>query len=461
MIERLARAPSVIEYRPPDSLRRNLRNARTHSKRQLRKIADSIERFGFNNPIIVDEHDRIIAGHGRVQAAISLKLKSVPTIRIEGMSEAEKRAYVLADNRVAEDAGWDRAILAIELGELSDLLPLVGLDLTATGFELGEVDPILFDHDDAGSEPADVAPEVREDAVTRSGDLWRLGAHKVLCGDAQSGADVRRLMMGESARMMFADPPYNVPVAGHVSGRGRTQHKEFAFASGDMTPKEFLGFLHTTLGHAALVSLPGSLHYVCMDWRHVADLIAAGQKVYEAMLNVCVWCKTNGGQGSFYRSQHEFVVVFRVAGGAHQNNVELGKHGRNRSNVWTYAGVNSFGAGRDQALAMHPTVKPIALVADAMRDCTTKGDVVLDPFLGSGTTLMAAEKIGRRARGLEFEPTYVDVAIRRWEAYTRRDALLEGDGRTFGEVEAERRLGATSVGVEPPQGLETGVGGER
>jgi DNA modification methylase len=450
----------AVEYRSPDSLRPNPRNARTHSKRQLRKIADSIKNFGFVNPIIIDEHDMILAGHGRVMAAKSRGDKTVPTIKIEGMSEAQKRAYVLLDNKVAEQAGWDRSILAIELGELADLLPSINLDLKITGFEPGEIDLILSDHGGTGSEPGDVAPPMRECAVTRSGDLWRLGEHVILCGDAQSKPDLERLLMGGCARMVFADPPYNVPVVGHIVGRGRAQHKEFAFASGEMTSAEFTGFLEATLGNAARVSIPGAVHYVCIDWRHVAELIAAGGKVYDAMLNLCVWNKTNGAQGSFYRSQHELIGVFRVAGGSHQNNVELGRHGRNRSNVWTYPGVNSFGAGRAEALAMHPTVKPIALVADAVRDCTTKGDLVLDPFLGSGTTLMAAEKIGRRARGLEYEATYVDVAIRRWEAYTGRDAVLDGDGRTFDEIEVEREAESIGSDAKRTQAPEAGAGGE-
>jgi DNA modification methylase len=437
-----------IEYLSPMALLANPQNARTHSRAQRRKIERSIRRFGFINPPIIDESRNIIAGHGRVQAALELGLDRVPVIKIEGMSEAEKRAYALADNKIAEEAGWDRALLASELGELAALLPAIDMDLDDTGFNPGEIDAILSDHAACGREPADVPPPRQEVAVTRRGDQWRLGAHIIRCGDAQSPSDFELLMKGERARMAFIDSPYNVPVKGHVSGRGRAQHKEFAFASGKMSPAEFIAFLKTCLSQAALVSDSGAVHYVCIDWRHVAELIAAGREAYDSMLNLCVWVKTNGGQGSFYRSGHELIGIFRAAGGAHQNNVELGRYGRNRTNVWTYPGVNSFGAGRDAALAMHPTPKPIALVADAMRDCTSKGDIVLDPFLGSGTTLMAAEKIGRRARGLEYEPTYVDVAIRRWQAYTRGDATLEDDGRTFNEVEDERRSEA-SDGAEP------------
>jgi DNA methylase len=242
--------------------------------------------------------------------------------------------------------------------------------------------------------------------------------------------------------MAFADPPYNVRVPGHVQGRGRVKHADFDFASGEMSDAEFRVFLETCLGHLASASSDGAVHFVCMDWRHIDVLLDVGRRIYGATLNVCVWVKTNPGQGSFYRSAHELIAVFRVGKTSHQNNVELGRHGRNRSNVWSYPGVSSFGAGRDDALAMHPPVKPVALVADAMRDCTTKGDLVLDPFLGSGTTIMAAEKIGRRCFGIEYEPAFVDVAIRRWQAYTNNDAVLEGDGRTFDEIAAERAAAA-------------------
>ncbi|MGE4173790.1 MAG: site-specific DNA-methyltransferase [Methylocystis sp.] len=255
----------------------------------------------------------------------------------------------------------------------------------------------------------------------------------------REAADYARLMQDELAAMVFTDPPYNVHIGGHVQGRGRVKHDEFAFASGEMSEREFEAFLAVCLESAAAVSRDGAVHFVCMDWRHIDLLMTVGRKIYGAMLNLVVWNKTNPGQGSFYRSQHELIGVFRAGAARHQNNVELGKHGRNRSNVWTYAGVNSFGADRDDALAMHPTVKPVALVADAMRDCSSKGDIVLDPFLGSGTTLMAAEKIGRRCFGLEYE--------RRWQAYTKVDAILDGDGRTFDEIAEERLNEKAGLGL--------------
>ena len=371
----------------------------------------------------------ILAGHGRRDAAILLGMDLVPTVKVTGLSDAQKRIFALADNKLCENAGWDREVLAVELGELAELLPPLNWDLTVTGFEAAEIDTLFADLGAEKPDPADTLPRLEHDAVTRPGDLWGLGRHRLLCGDARSPADPDRLMAGARARMVFTDPPYNLRIA-NVQGRGRIKHAEFAYASGEMSEQEYIAFLEESLGNAARVSIDGAVHYVCIDWRHVAELIAAGRAVYGTMLNICVWCKTNAGQGSYYRAQHELISVFRVGDASHQNNIQLGRFGRNRSNVWAYAGVNGFAAGRMDMLAMHPTVKPVALVADAMRDCTTKGDVVLDPFLGSGTTILAAEKIGRRAYGLDCEPKYVDVAIQRWQAYTKSEAVLEGDGRT-------------------------------
>jgi DNA modification methylase len=282
-----------------------------------------------------------------------------------------------------------------------------------------------------------------------TGDLWRLGKHRLICGDARNVTVLTRLMGEEQARMVFIDPPYNVPIAGHVQGRGRIRHREFAFASGEMDRDEFTRFLEEALRLCAQHSVNGSIHYVCMDWRHVDELSAAGAKVYDALKNICVWVKSNAGQGSFYRSQHEFVFVFKKGEEAHVNTFGLGQHGRSRSNVWSYPGVNSFRAGRMDELAMHPTVKPVALVADAIRDCSNRGDIVLDTFMGSGTTLLAAEKVGRRGYGVEVDPIYADVTIRRWQAFTGRDAILEATGETYTEVAVRRTAGSASPPPTP------------
>jgi DNA modification methylase len=432
-----------IVLRPPGSLRPNPRNARTHSKRQIRQLANSIKAAGFIGAVIIDENEVLLAGHARWEACKLLGMSLVPTIEVTGLSEAQRRAFMLADNKIAENAGWNREILAAELGDLAELLPVHNWNLSLTGFEPAEIDALFADVQDSKPDPADALPPPDDHAViTRSGDLWCLGRHRLLCGDARARTSLDQLIGDARVRMVFADVPYNVQVA-RVQGRGRIKHPEFAYASGEMTRVQYIDFLEKSLGNAARISINGAVHYVCNDWRHIEELIAAGRTVYGAMLNLCVWAKTNAGQGSFYRSQHELIGVFRVGTERHQNNVELGRFGRNRSNLWTYTGANGFGTGRTELLGMHPTVKPIALVADAMRDCTAKGDAVLDPFLGSGTTLLAAEKLGRRGYGLEFEPRYVDVSIRRWQAYTKSEAVLDGDGRTFAEVTAER------VALEP------------
>jgi DNA modification methylase len=429
--------PQVVMM-PVTKLRASNRNARTHSKKQIRQIADSIRQFGWTCPILVDEDGIIIAGHGRFAASADLGLKRLPTILVSGLNDVEKRALALADNKIADNAGVDRILLATELGELASLLPGINLDISITGFEPAEIDMLMGDLIDPEQDSADVQPPIVEhQQTTRRSDLWLLGAHRLQCGDARDETDLRCLMEKDRAAMIFTDPPYNVRIDS-VQGRGKIKHREFAHASGEMSREQFRGFLAATLSHAANYSVDGSLHFVCMDWRHIGELLDAGRPIYSEVKNICVWVKTNAGQGSLYRSQHEMIVVFKNGDAGHQNNVELGRHGRNRSNVWTYAGVNTFRAGRLDDLSIHPTVKPIALVADAMRDCTRRDDLVLDLFMGSGTTILAAEKIGRRAYGLEIDPAYVDAAIRRWQTFTGRDATLYATGQTFGEVAQAR-----------------------
>jgi DNA modification methylase len=428
----------AVAYRAAASLIPNRRNARTHSKRQVRQIADSIRAFGFLSPILIDDQDMVIAGHGRLSAAELLGMDRVPTLRASGLSEAQKRAYVLADNRLAERAGWDRELLASELGELAVLLPEINLDLTVIGFEPGEIDLLFADRDESRPDPMDEVPPLQPLAVSRPGDLWRLGAHRLICGDARSEADLDRLMGGERACVTFTDPPYNVRVNGHVGGRGRVRHREFAFASGEMSAADFTTFLRESFANIARVCRDGAIAFICMDWRHMVECHAAGMAAFTELKNLVVWNKTSPGQGSFYRSQHELVFVFKAGTAPHRNSFGLGSHGRARSNVWTYPGANVFRAGRMDDLAMHPTVKPIAMVMDALRDCSLKGDTVLDPFLGSGTTLLAAERLGRRGFGVEFDPAYVDLTIRRWQAYTHDEAVLDADGRAWVEVAAGR-----------------------
>jgi DNA modification methylase len=432
---------SAIESRSPESLRPYARNARRHSKKQARQIADSIQRFGFTNPVLISDDGEIIAGHGRVEAAKLLGLESVPTLRLSHLSETERRAYVLADNKLALNAGWDQEILAIELQALIDL----DFDVTLTGFSLAEVDMTLDAVQDSDPEavigPEDEIPPLAGEAVSRMGDLWILGRHKLICGDARSAADYQSLMGGEVADLIFTDPPYNVAIDGHVSGLGRVRHREFAMGVGEMSDQAFTEFLTQTLGEAARVSRDGAIAFVCMDWRHMGELLTAGKAVFSELKNLCVWNKTNGGMGTFYRSKHELVFVFKIGTAPHVNSFGLGDTGRYRTNVWDYPGISSMGAGRDEAQAMHPTVKPTDLVADAIKDCSRRGAIVLDPFAGSGTTLIAAEKCGRSARVIEYDPLYCDTIVRRWERLTGKSAVLSEDSATFETVEALRPAG--------------------
>jgi 16S rRNA G966 N2-methylase RsmD len=429
-----------IEYKSTDNLTPRAQNPRTHSETQIKQLMRSIKHFGFTNPVLIDASGSIIAGHGRVEAAKRLNLKDVPTICLSDMSEDDIRAYVIADNRLAENAGWDNELLALELGTLSNLE--IGIDLTLTGFEMPEIDVILQgigdDPDSCAQDPADQVPEVSSGApVTRPGDIWEIGKHRLICGDSTKRETYVALMGETRAAMMFTDPPYNVPVSGHICGSGKTQHREFAMAAGEMTEAEFTEFLTSVFEHLAAFSTDGSLHFQCMDWRHMGEILAAGNAAYDELKNLCVWAKTNGGMGSLYRSQHELVFLFKSGTGAHTNNVELGKHGRYRTNVWSYPGVNSFG-DQQSDLALHPTVKPTAMVRDAILDCSNRKDIVLDAFCGSGTTLIAAQETGRVGRGIELDPAYCDVIVRRMTEVCGLEARLEGTDQSFEEVTFDR-----------------------
>ena len=427
-----------VKTTPVRELRPHPNNARTHSRKQVKQIAKSIEKFGFCNPVLVDDAKQIIAGHGRVEAAKLLGLEVVPTCLISHLSEAEKRAYILADNKLAENAGWDRELLAIELQGLIEL----DVDIELTGFETAEIDLVLEEAREASGDPVgpeDKTPEPSPGpAVTQTGDLWLLGNHRLLCGDARDNTAYERLLEGAKAEFVFTDPPYNVAIDGNVCGLGRIHHREFAMASGEMSEVDFTAFLQAVFAQLAENTVDGSIHQIFTDWRHLSEMLNAGRAVYSELKNVCVWNKTNAGMGSFYRSKHEFVFVWKSGTAAHLNNFELGQHGRHRTNVWDYPGISSGRAGRLEELAMHPTVKPVAMVADAIKDCSRRTSLVLDPFCGSGTILIAAERTGRKARALEIDPHYVDVAVRRWQAYTGKAALLAETGETFEAVEERR-----------------------
>jgi DNA modification methylase len=431
----------MVVYRRIDTLNRDPANPRVHSKRQIQQLKNNIEKFGFIVPVLVDAELKVIAGHGRLLACDEQGITEIPTLCLDHLTPAQARAFAIADNRLAEVASWDDRLLAEQLKELS----LLDLDfsLELTGFEMGEIDlriASLEDEPDPADDPADAVPEPPAGTpLSRRGDLWLLGEHRVLCGDALDAGDFATLMAEELAAMVFTDPPYNVPIDGHASGLGAIRHRPFPMASGEMDKAAFTAFLSQACRNLAAFSGDGSIHYLFMDWRHLEELLAAGYTAYCELANLCIWVKSNGGMGSLYRSQHELVFVFKSGRNGHRNNIQLGRFGRNRTNVWHYPGINSFARCGEEGnlLALHPTVKPVAMVADAILDCSARGDIVLDAFLGSGTTIIAAERTGRRCYGMELDPVYVDTIIRRWQAQTGRTARHAASNRTFDDLARE------------------------
>ncbi len=421
------------------------KNPRTHSKSQLRLIESSIKRFGVINPIVIDGSGCVICGHGRLEALTRLGLRTIPIIRVDHLTEAEVRAYRLADNRIAESAGWDRELLGFEIRNLVE----VDFDLEVTGFSTPEVDFALGST--PATDPADEIPE-RESPVSRRRDLWLLGGHRLLCADCLKVDSFRRLLRRIKVQMVFTDPPWNVEIDGHVCGLGSIKHREFMMASGEMPEAEFLAFLRTVLRHIVDFSIDGSIHYICIDWRHVRELLTVAMEVYSELKNICVWNKTNGGMGSLYRSKHELILCLKKGNAPHINNIDLGRYGRNRTNVWDYPGASSLNDPARDDLALHPTVKPIALVADAILDCSKRGAVILDCFSGSGSTLLAAERTGRRGYSIEIDPAYVDVAIRRYQKLTGQNAIHSESGLSFEDTAAQRMEEGHANGNEQEDG---------
>lgn len=411
---------------PIDELRLLGRETRRHPKSQIDKVATSLDEFGFVGPIVVDAKRRVVAGRALVEAAKQLGLPEVPVVTVRDLPEAKLRALRLALNKLTEDASWDTEALR---AEFTDLLTIdADLDLRLTGFSTGELDVAISESDDLED---DLPPPEPDPSVTQPGDIWILEKHRAICADARQAESYMRLMEGAQARMSFADPPYNVPIDGHASGLGGTKHREFAMASGEMSDAEFEAFLAEVCARICEHAVDGSLHFICMDWRGMGQLLNATRPIYDEQLNLCVWNKPRPGMGSFYRSKHELIFVFKKGRAPHLNNVQLGRNGRNRCNVWDYQ--NSWARSPKSKLSLHPTVKPVALVADAIRDCTNEHDIVLDPFGGAGTTLIAAERTRRRARLIEIDPAYVDVTVRRWQHLTGKVAVHAETGEPFGQ----------------------------
>lgn len=429
-----------LEYISPVSLQPDSRNARRHTRAQVRAIAQSIRAFGFNAPILVGRNNTIIRGHGCHSAAILLKLSSVPIVRLAHLSDYEARAYMIADNKLSDRSSFDEPKLALELKYLTEHAP--DLDIDAIGFEQAERDLLIQRLDESDPDAADDFDIPSKPPVTKLNDLWFLNTHRIICGTALDARPYVALLRDGQAAVVFTDFPYNVRIQGHVRGNGKQRHGEFVMASGELSRSEFQDFLKVALGHSRTFCRSGALIYGCMDWRHLQVLLAAASDNDLELINVCVWVKTNGGMGSMYRSRHEEVFVFKSGKSAHINNVQLGRYGRNRTNVWNYPGANGFARkNSDDDFESHPTVKPVRLVADAILDSTHRGDIVLDPFLGSGTTILAAERTGRRGFGIELDPVHVDTAIRRWERMTGQKAVNQ-DGLSFDEVAVRRADGA-------------------
>ena len=393
---------------------------RRHSRDQLDRLIRSIEAFGIPVPIIVDANNQVIDGHLVLKAARKLGLAEVPVARRDHLSDEQARALRIALNRMAEMAAWDEEALALELADLGSL----DFDLDLTGFSMPEIDARLL----SPTEPEEYVPmpATFRPAVSRLGDIWRIGSHVISCSDARELGVITELFP-EKAQMIFTDPPYNVPIDGNVAGIKHSRYREFEMAAGEMSPAEYRAFLEQSMTSTLAWVAPGAIMFVCIDWRHLQVVLDVNSALGLELKNLCVWAKPNFGMGSFYRSQTEHVVVFKVPGGEHIRNFGPGTKGRNRTNLWTYAGVNGFSAGRAEALAMHPTVKPIAMIADAIRDCSNRGGIILDPFAGSGNVLVAAHRTGRIGRGIEIDPAYVDLIVKRLEQETGEDAFREDD----------------------------------
>ncbi len=427
-----------IIYRKASDLQPYEANARTHSDRQIKQLAQSIDTYGWTSPILVDESLTVLAGHGRLAAANALGLDKVPTILVANLTDAEKKAYIIADNKLSENAGWDKDLLAAEFSVIAKLDADFNFD--ATGFAAPAVDWLLSrgDNDNTGDDDEVRDNDADAPVISRPGDLWQLGPHRLYCADASDPDVYDDLLGGDKASMIFTDPPYNLPIDGFVSGHGRPKHDDFAMAAGELDEAGFVAFLKSVMGHMRDASLDGALHYICMDWRHAFDVMTAARDVYAEQKNLCVWNKSNAGMGSFYRSKHELVFVFKNGKAKSINNIALGKAERYRTNIWDYPSASAFGKTRNEDLASHPTIKPVDMVADAILDASNRGDIILDPFVGSGTTILAADKTGRRAAAMEINPAYVDLAFRRYEKATNRVIRHAGTRKPYEQIAEER-----------------------
>ena len=423
-----------IEYVSPYDVQVPRRALKKHGQAHIKKLAAGMDRSGNNVPLLVDEHLGLVSGYARLEAAKLLGLAQVPVIRIAHLSEEQLQLFRIFENKIAQESQFDEEALNLTFSELRLIDP--ELELTDSGFSIGEIDAIagrertkaLNDLDDVTEPDADYVP------VSREGDLWQCGPHRIRCGDSSDPAVIEELVDGAPIQQIVVDPPYNLPTkAFSKSGL----HGNFAQGAGEMNNEAFVRFLQRFLLAAQPHLADGALIYAFMDWKHILELILAARGLQLEYKQLLVWAKASPGMGAFYRSSHELVGVFKYGRGPHRNNIQLGVYGRNRSNVLSYPGVMGSG-GRKKAVAMHPSVKNVALIADLILDASAPGEAILDSFGGSGTTLIAAHKVGRIAYLCELSPAFVDTAVRRFEALGEGPAIMSHTGQTFAQVAAER-----------------------
>ncbi|MCA0200480.1 MAG: site-specific DNA-methyltransferase [Proteobacteria bacterium] len=420
-----------IEWRLIEQLKPSSRNTRKHSRKQIKLLCEGYRKFGMMTPITIDISGEIICGHARYDAACQLSLKEVPVIVIRHLTEGSKRAYRIADNKIGDLSSFDEKALALEIKSLIEID--TSFKASDTGFDMVDVDLMIQSLEDVKiASSADDMPAPHQLAISRRGERWVLGSHRLMCGDATNLDDCRALIADAQIRQVVTDPPYGCKIDGHVSGLGKVKHREFVMGC-DLSSTELHDLFQTTFANIAAVVCDGCLIFAFIDWRGLREMLNAGIATFTELKNVITWRKVNAGMGSLYRSQTEFITLWKQGKAAHCNNVNLGVK-RYRSNCWTYDGVNSLRAGRNEELSSHPTPKPVQMIADALLDCSERGDAVLDLFAGGGSILIAAEKTGRCAYAMELDPLYCDVAIRRWQKFTGQTAVLENTGESFDEV---------------------------
>ncbi len=404
-------------------------------KKQVEQAKKGISYYKFYPPIIIDKNSNIVHGEHTYKALLELGHPEIAVIRVSHLSDTDIRKLRIFHESIALNADWNKENLSLEIQDLLIDCPVIELS-DQIAMDVDQIN-IITDLTQAEAETEDI-PELEDgEAITKLGDIFKLDDHLLLCGDALETKSHSKLMKDEKADTCSTDAPYNVPINGHVGNSGKIKHREFLQASGEMTDDGFTDFLTKAHTNIAAYTKDGAIIYSCMDWRHMKHMILASEASKLTLQNLCVWKKDNGGMGSLYRSQHELVFVFKNGTAPHTNNVQLGKNGRYRTNVWDYPGVNSFGSGRMNELKYHPTVKPVKMIEDALKDCSKRGEIVLDPFGGSGSTLIAAENCGRKARLIELDPHYCDVIIKRWQNHTCKDAVHAESKLTFNQIKKD------------------------